>query len=217
MTAAKQHNAPESGPRRTGGRRLGGRSERVVRDVLRATTAELARAGYAALRVEDVAARARVNKTTIYRRWPTKAELVSATLRAAGGPPTEAPDTGTVRGDLMALLRAVVAKLSTPAGRGLYRMITLEMDHPEVASIARVLRAESQVPWVRVIERAILRGELPEGSDPQLIAELIRGPVLSRLLRLREPVDEAYVEAVVNLVVLGAERAGAVRAAKRGQ
>ena len=87
--------------RRTVGARTGGRSERVVRDVLRATIDELARSGYAALRVDDVAARAGVNKTTVYRRWPTKTDLVAAAIRASAGQHEPVPDTGSARRDLV--------------------------------------------------------------------------------------------------------------------
>ena len=85
------------------------------------------------------------------------------------------------------------------------------MDHPEVASIAGVLRAEYVAPWIAVIERAVARGELPEGSDPQLIVEVIMGSVFNKLLRKREPVDDDFLEAVVSMVVLGAKSGGAIR------
>ena len=65
-TQARKRRTGEHAPR------VGGRSERVVRDVLDASAKELARVGYAALRMDDVAAAAGVNKTTVYRRWPTK-------------------------------------------------------------------------------------------------------------------------------------------------
>jgi AcrR family transcriptional regulator len=199
-----------SNPRRTGQQRLGGRSERVVRDVTRATAAELARVGYAELRVEDVAAQAGVNKTTIYRRWPSKADLVSATLRAINEPSGELPDEGSVRLDLLQLLRESVARASTCEGKTIHRVIALEIDHPEVASIARSLRVEYKAPWVAVIERAIDRGELPGGSDPQLMVEVIMGSVFHKLLRKLEPVDDDFLVAVVNMVVLGATCGGAI-------
>src|SRR5512138_898011 len=96
MTAPMENTS--AGSRRTGVRaaRVGGRSERVVRDVLAAAAAEMARVGYVALRVEDVAARAGVNKTTVYRRWPTKADLVRDVLCGLGGDQHEAPDTGSL-------------------------------------------------------------------------------------------------------------------------
>jgi AcrR family transcriptional regulator len=180
--------------------------------VTRATAAELARVGYAELRVEDVAAQAGVNKTTVYRRWPSKADLVSATLRAINEPSNELPDRGSAHLDLLALLREKVERFSTCEGQSIHRVIALEMDHPEVASIAQSLRVESRAPFFTVIERAVGRGELPEGSDPELMVEMIMGPVFNKLLRRHEPVDDAFLVAVVNMVVLGAKGGGAVRA-----
>lgn len=199
--------------RRTGeqGARLGGRSERVVRDVLQATAAELARVGYAVLRVEDVAALAGVNKTTIYRRWPTKADLVSAALRSMHEIVEELPDTGSLRSDLLVMLKLLVARVSRPERQSLARVITAEMDLPEFVQIARTIRKEYQAPWRDLIARAVTRGELPEGSDAGVMIEMIISTVCTRILRLREPTDDDYMTAVVDLVVLGAKSGGAVR------
>jgi AcrR family transcriptional regulator len=176
-----------------------------------ATAAELGRVGYAALRVEDVAAEAGVNKTTIYRRWPNKAELVAAALRAVNEPSADPPDRGRVDLDLLELLQEKVARASTCEGQSIHRMIIQEMDHPEVASITQSLRAEFRAPWIAVIERAVARGELPEGSDPELMTDMIMGSVFQKLLRQRADVDAAYLARVVDMVVLGAKSGGAVR------
>jgi AcrR family transcriptional regulator len=194
-------------PRRTGERRarIGGRSERVVRDVLQAAAAELGKVGYAALRVENVAAAAGVNKTTVYRRWPAKADLVAAAIREMRGPAQAPPDTGSLRGDLLHLIREYAARAASPEKKILARMLTVEQDHPEVKQLVRALREEHQAPWLAVIRRAAARGELRPGSDPRLIQEAITAPVFSRLFRHDEPVDDAYLGALVDLVARGAE------------
>lgn len=204
---------PTVGRRRTGvhGARHGGRSERVVRAVMHAAAAEIARAGYAALRVEDVAARAGVNKTTIYRRWPTKAELVKATLRSFADGSQAPPDTGALRLDLLELVRRFVAVASTPEGQGIYRMLLAELHVPEVEALARALREERLAPWREVLERGVARGELPPGTDLDLLVEMIRGVVTNRLFRLRAPVDAGVLESIVDVVVLGAKAGGALR------
>src|SRR5262245_16527517 len=107
--------------RRTEGLRVQGRSARVVEAVLQAAAEQLGEVGFAALRIEDVAARSGVNKTTIYRRWPSKEELVTAVLETLRLVP-DTPDTGTLRGDLLQLLRAIANGAATPAGRGLIRL-----------------------------------------------------------------------------------------------
>ncbi|AUX24384.1 TetR family transcriptional regulator [Sorangium cellulosum] len=205
--------------RRTGARgaRPGGRSERVVRAVMHAAAAELARAGYMALRIEDVAALAGVNKTTVYRRWPTKAELVKATLRSLVDGDGEAPDTGSLRLDLLELVRRIVAVASMPVGHGIYRVLLAELHLPEVEAFARACDDERFAPWREVLERAVARGELPPGSDLRLIIEMIRSPLALRLFQLREPVDDSVLQAVVDTVLFGAKNGGAVlRAASPG-
>jgi AcrR family transcriptional regulator len=204
-----ERESPQEGERRSGARaaRVGGRSERVVRDVRSAAAAEMARVGYVALRVEDVAARAGVNKTTVYRRWPTKADLVKDMLRGLGGDLCEAPDTGSLERDLLELLRRFIARVTTPEGQGIYRMLMAELHQPEVEAFARSLREEHAAPWHTALGRAVSRGDLPQGSDTKLMIEMIRGAVANRIYRLHEPVDEGFLEGVVTLVVGGARQA----------
>lgn len=195
--------------RRTGQHRVGGRSERVVRDVLDAAVRELARVGYAALRMEDVAAGAGVNKTTVYRRWPTKSELVKAALSARAAPEDEVPDTGSLRTDLLAMMRGKVMQISAPEGRAIARMMLMEMDHPDVVAVARALREERLAHWVAVVRRAVVRGELPAASDTRLMVDLLMGAVMTKI-RCNEIVSDDYLCAVVDLVLHGAQHGGAV-------
>lgn len=211
----------DSLPRRTSGARPGGRSERVVRDILTATAVELAQCGYAKLGFDEVAARAGVAKTTIYRRWSTKAQLVTAALRALRGEETggtedgdanpgasEAAraevDTGSVRGDLRELLRAHVSMTTTPIGMSIMRMLSVELDNPEVEAIARALRAERRAPFLAAVERGIARGEISPGVDPTLIVEVLVGTCVTRIGKFREVVDAAYTERLLDLVLYGA-------------
>lgn len=198
--------------RRTGehAARIGGRSERVVRDVLGATAKELARVGYAALRMDDVAAAAGVNKTTVYRRWPTKPDLVRATFESLNQGPLVTPDLGSIREDLRSLLAAFIARMESPEKRCIVRMIYADMEHPEVQELVRSMRDQQRVPWRTVITRSIERGELPAGSDAQLIVDLVLGAT-SALVRLNEHRDPGYLAAVVDLVVAGAKHGGAIR------
>jgi AcrR family transcriptional regulator len=160
-----------------------------------------------------VAAKANVNKTTIYRRWPTKADLVGAMLQLMREDEGEPPDTGSLRLDLLALLKGLVARASTPEGHGIYRVIMAEMDQPELMALVQTHREAHQAVWRAAIGRAIERGELPEESDPRLLMDLIHGAVMTKLFRLREPVDDDYLAAIVELVVLGAKAGGAIRQA----
>ncbi|MDI1428716.1 cytochrome P450 [Polyangium sorediatum] len=198
-------NTPPPVPRtrRTEGTRVRGRAERVVAAVHAATHEELGRVGYGALRVEDVAARSGVNKTTIYRRWPTKAELVAASLRAANEE-QEQPDTGTLRGDLLVVVMRTVRTCKTPTGRGIVRMLQTERADPDVEALSRSLRDQR---WQRnraLVERGITRGELPADVNPELLLDLILGGIYARLIHRGEDIREDYAAAAIDTVLAGA-------------
>jgi AcrR family transcriptional regulator len=201
--------ASESKPRtrRTEGVRVKGRAARVVSDVLIATAEELSRVGYAALRVEDVAARSGVNKTTIYRRWPTKPELVGAALRAVWESP-DVPDTGSLRTDFIASLQRSAAFAMSPIGKGLTHVIQMERAHPEVEPIARGLREEYRTLRDQLVERAIQRGELSPATDARFVSDLISAPIFWRLFTDGESVDSSFIENVVDVVLTGIRERG---------
>lgn len=183
--------------------RAGGRSARVVSSVLRAAARELARVGYTAFRIEDVAERAGVAKTTIYRRWPTKAELVGTVIRSMSDPASPLPDTGALRSDIHAIYARVVALYASPERRAIARALMSEGEDPEVAAITKKLRAEFFGVWREVFDRAVARREISAAVDPVVLREVLVAPVAMRLVRLREPVDDAYLDAVLDLVLGG--------------
>jgi AcrR family transcriptional regulator len=186
---------PRRAPVRAAGRPTGG-SESLVRDVLAAALRELGAHGFAGLRIDDVAAAAGVNKTTIYRRWPTKAELVMAALQAA--PPVEPviAETGDLRADLIKLLTAKARLLATPAGR----KIALAMMSMDDELAAHLRHRRYSIPC-EVLRHAIERGDLPAATDPELVSELLYAPVLNRALVLNERVDPTFVATIVDHVL----------------
>jgi AcrR family transcriptional regulator len=196
--------------RRTEGVRTRGRSARVVEEVLRATLEEIGQRGYQAMRVEDVAARSGVNKTTIYRRWPTKVDLLAAAVRHFA-PVPDPPETGSVRSDLLSLLQTIARKADSPTGCGIIRMFQTERAHPEVDQVMRPLHAEQMAVRRRVIESAILRGELPEGIDIDLVVELLFAPVIRRIATADRRADDAFIEAAVDVVLAGVRSGAAMR------
>jgi AcrR family transcriptional regulator len=178
------------------------RGSKVVDAILAATIEELARVGFAGLSVEDVSARAGVNKTTVYRRWPTKIELVLAALTAGAEGGGEEPDTGDVRSDLLVFMRDSRDRLSTPVGRGTF--VALLADEPQVATVAAQLRALGDTRMRRIVKRAVARGELPRGLDMDLFGELIFGALQLRLLFRRDvPASDEYLERVIDAAVVG--------------
>jgi AcrR family transcriptional regulator len=205
-------------PKRTGSKNPLVRGEPVVRGVLGAALEELARAGYAALRIEDVAARAGVNKTTIYRRWPAKPDLVRAALLSITSERFVAPDTGSLRGDLLAIARGMVTMACSAEGHGIIRMFITEGLDPELMAIARSIRKIHEAVPRSVIEAAKTRGELAPGVDAMLVFDVLSAALHHKLMMDREEIDEAFLARLVDLLLFGAGPPRASRlAAARGR
>jgi AcrR family transcriptional regulator len=163
---------------------------------------ELGRVGYGALRIEDVAAASGVNKTTIYRRWANKNELVDAALRRIVDPPP-LPDTGSLRTDLLEMFHQGISQYSSPAGRGVIRVLQSESAHPEIESMSRKMRADHRGQRERLVERGIARGELPAATNASLLVEVLTVTIYTRLT-YNESVDLTYIENVIDLILAGA-------------
>jgi len=190
------------------------RGERLVKKVLEVVVLELARVGYGALSIEEVALQAGVNKTTIYRRWPTKQELVHAACLELADEVSVQPDTGELRADLMELLRSLRDFLESPRGQSLLRMVLAEGGDSEISRLARTVRDAKDAIPKRVIARAITRGELPRGTDPDLILRTLSGALHERILFMGEHVTDRQLSTLIDLILVGAEGGGASRSVR---
>lgn len=170
--------------------------------MLEATLEVLGRDGYLGLRVEDVAARAGVNKTTIYRRWPTRTELVVAALTELAGPP-RAPEHGHLESDLHALFMSATTLRATPVGRGIVSALIAERGDPEVDRVCAELRELHRRPARVLLEHAVQRGELPRRTDVDLLLDVLSGAIYSRLRECPDPLESAWVRRVLRLVLSG--------------
>lgn len=200
--------SPESATPR---RRTGGRSARVVRDVLDATIEVLAHRGYVAFSFEEVAERAGVSRTTIYRRWPAKQDLVRAALLKIAEEHHSVHDTGSLRGDLLEFTCEHIGAEHVERDIRVFRALIAGFDDPELRALARVALDRAMQPSVAAIERAIARGELPAGTDPAAVLEpLVFTSILRHLMQdaAPRPEDEARL---VDLVLAGARSGAATR------
>src|SRR5512132_837681 len=181
------------------------RGEPVVRGILAATMEELARTGYGPLRIEDIATRAGVNKTTIYRRWPTKEDLVRAGLLSMGGDGSFcAPNSGSLRTDLLTIARRIIAVAGSPQGRSLSRVIVAEGPDSELMVIAKSLRDVHEAVIRSMVEAAEARGELAPGIDEMLLFNVLGAIVHERLFFDRESITDGFLDSLVDLLLLGA-------------
>jgi AcrR family transcriptional regulator len=188
----------------SGVRRRRGPSHRVRAAVVAATLAELADGGYPTLSMEQVARRAGVNKTTLYRRWGTREELVLEAMLDRAAEHIPVPDTGSLREDLLELARRAAANAASPDVAAMAHAVAGEPGKDSrLAAANRRFWAERLSLDGVIVERAIARGEVATDTDPRVVVEAVIGPIHLRLLLTREPVDSAFIEGVVGIVVAG--------------
>ncbi|MET0627959.1 MAG: TetR/AcrR family transcriptional regulator [Acidimicrobiia bacterium] len=190
-------------------RRMPGRPRSIEADaaILQATIELFADSGYEGLTVEGVAARAGVSKATVYRRYPGKVELVVAACRAYADVTRAAPDSGSLRGDVRALVENLVAMLTTtPVGRVMPMLVADRARVPELDAEQRAVVREKRDRYLAVVEHAATRDELRPGVDPELVVDACVGPVFYRFLVSRAPLDGAFVDGLVDAVVHAFER-----------
>lgn len=185
----------------------------MVRRVLDAAIVELARAGYAGFRMDAVASLAAVNKTTIYRRWPNREALVAAVADRMGTPLRESPlpDTGQIERDLVEAFARRFSFGRKVEGRAWARLLD-ERHRPEVEAIIGAVVNERRDEWRSMVTRAIDRGELPPGTDAQLLLALVRAIVDARGASRR--LDTTWLTVAVRTVIAGA-RAGTLTPGRR--
>jgi AcrR family transcriptional regulator len=178
------------------------RSEEAHQAILDATLALLAEVGFSALTVEGVAGRAGVGKATIYRRWPSKLPLV---VEAFGGLPSfEDADTGSLAGDLKAMLRSYLELFNkTPLAAVLPALASERAHDPALAELFDPVLRQRRSPLTRALERAVARGEVPPDLDLDLAADLIVGPIAVRLFFTGRKVTTKMVDPMVDLALSG--------------
>lgn len=169
--------------------------------ILRATLDLVAAHGVSGLTVDAVAAKAGVGKQTIYRHWGSRARLIHAAISCMQEP-EDLPDTGTLRGDLSALLERLVAFLgSAETGTVLPSLIDAASRDPELADLRQVHTAQKRAGFEHVLRRAIDRDELPAGTDLDLVIDLLAGTFFYRRIVDRREVAPGDVEPLLDLVL----------------
>jgi len=178
--------------RRTLGLQRGPRSLHVVESVRAGTLAELARVGFAGLTMDGVAKAARVSRTTLYRRWPSKAALLEAVVEPLLERYETDPDTGSLAGDLLALMIVIRENSARVEGRALITAVTANAD--ELRGLVRTAQARTLAPFRRALNRAVSRGDLGPDCDVDIIAYLLlQGVVMWGQTHDVPPSDDDFV------------------------
>ncbi|MFE5910499.1 TetR-like C-terminal domain-containing protein [Streptomyces wedmorensis] len=183
-------------------RRPGGRTARNRESVLRATADLLLSEGYDQLTIARVAAAAQVAETTVYRRWRTKAHLAADALSELARDENPIPDTGTLEGDLRALLTQVIALVERPeVKRVILTVVSLAAEDSDVVRAKDAFWETRFAGAAALVKRAVERGELPTGADPYELIEDLAAPVYFRLLVTGRPLDGRLVDRAVGLAL----------------
>jgi AcrR family transcriptional regulator len=178
------------------------RGEVLERAIFEATLAELHEAGYLNLSIERVAQRARTGNASIYRRWPSRAELVLEAIRHIVPDREELPDTGTVRGDLLALLRTMAARQAGPTGEVIRGVIAESLGNERIrAARARLANYRNQ-QVLEILRRGAARGEVRPGALTAQIAGVGPTLLMNHFLLHGAPIPDEVLTSTLDQVVM---------------
>jgi AcrR family transcriptional regulator len=177
-------------------------------DILDAALDVLAEAGFDGMTIDMVAARAKAGKATLYRRWPSKTELVIdavACMKNNDIALSELPDTGTLRGDLIGMIKEPTIRDGAKKMRVMAGLISLIARNPELAEAARAaVIAPRAAINAMFLQRAIDRGEISSDIDTAMIANISPSMVTYRTMMLGKPVNRDFLISLIDKVILPA-------------
>jgi AcrR family transcriptional regulator len=186
------------------------RSEKAHKAVLDAAAELLLARGLSAVSMDAVAERAGVSKATIYRWWPTKETLALDALFTEWAAARPYPrDTGTLRGDLLALLRPWARLASSrPYGRVIAALLTEAQTDPAFAAEYRHRVVEPRRDQARAIfRRAVERDEISPDTKIEVALDLLYGPLYHRLLHGHAPLNDRFTQDVIDMALSGIQPA----------
>jgi AcrR family transcriptional regulator len=180
------------------------RCEEADKKILKATYELLIEVGFMALTIEGVAARAEVGKPTIYRRWSTKAQLAMDAFLSVVTPEIAFPDTGSVKEDFRAQMYKIVKLMNSSRGEILATVIGCGQMEDELISAFRenwLLARRDDAK--RIVQRGVVRGELCRDVDAEVAIDALYSPLFYRLLLKHLPLNEAFVDELIDVVMEG--------------
>jgi AcrR family transcriptional regulator len=197
MDRAASQEAQEAAAHR--GRQMDASRDAALRDAALELLAEI---GYDRLSIDAVAARAKASKMTIYRRWSGKAELVVDAISSLRKP-GEIPDTGSLRGDLEAMARSSDSPDIRFDAQLVLGLVTALTRDPELRQVIREqLIGRDGIRLRQVFERAVARGEIPQGRNLDLLISVFPALVIHHLLIFGELPDTSFTVQVINELIL---------------
>jgi AcrR family transcriptional regulator len=184
------------------------RSETSRRATLDAALELCAEQGYAQVTVEGIAARAGVSKKTVYRWWPSKGAVVLEAVHDSALRPTIFPDTGDLTADLLTQLSGVIDALIAPRTRSaVIGVFTAALHDPDLGEQLHRQWVSPRIDQFRHrLRLAEEQGQLPPGTDPDVIMDLVYGPIFHRLMVHLPLPDVAYLRKLLDIVLPATDR-----------
>lgn len=185
------------------------RGETLENAIFQAVLDQLATVGYDGLTMEGVAAGAQTGKASLYRRWPSKEDLVVAAMDHAMPSLDDPPDTGTVRGDLLDLLGRMACMINSRTGCAMQGLLLSgpQRDCDSMRAVRTRVIQPRQRMILAALQRGIDRGEVRPAALSRLVAEVGPALLVARVLLEGSPIQAATVEAIVDDILLPLVRA----------
>ena len=200
MTTRAVPPGTERPPAHRGGRPRDPSRDEAIRGALLRLLGEV---GYGGLTMDALAQAAGVGKATIYRRWRTKQDLIVDSISDLGPLLTVPPDTGSLREDIRQFMHLLAETTRSPVGAMLRSLVPAMHHHPELRA---AYRAGPLTVWrnayAQMWARAEARGEVPPGLALSPMAETTSALIVQRWLLTDQPIDEEYVDRVLDTVVM---------------
>ena len=182
----------------TSKKRPGGRTERTRRAVLDAAFAIAGDAGYGGLTVDSIAERSGVHKTTIYRKWGSVDEILFDAVLSRAESAVPLIQTGDARSDLMAMARSVARNLEEPASRAVAGAVLSRSDDSSLNQFSDTFWRVRIAGATEIVAAGQAERQIDPDLDPSIVVHKIVGPIWFRVMVLRSPVDEPFIEALVD-------------------
>ncbi len=194
-SSEEAHDDHRSRPRRRGAA--------LETAILEAALEELTQVGYAALTMERVAERAKTGKASLYRRWPTRVELTLDAVRHAMPDPASPPDTGSLRGDVLALMRRNAELLAGAPGEALRGLLgDAIVDEERMRALRQRSQGTGVAAMTEIVRRAVARGDVEPAAVTPARLDVAHSLLRQHFLFHGAPIADAVIVAIVDEVVV---------------
>lgn len=188
-------------------------------EIMDAAIEVLAEIGYERMTIDMVATRAKAGKATLYRRWDSKSDLVIdaiGCMKKSDIDPDHLPDTGTLRGDLVAMIKPRSVDDGDRKMKVMAGVVSMLSTAPELADAVHAVMVEPRASINRILlRRAIDRGEIPASTDVETLSVVSQSMAVYRVMVMRKPIDPEFILSIIDGIILPAVGLGGAEQTQR--